>query len=150
MSDEALTFASTESSRRRFHMENYEDSVGIEVLLEREHRHLRAKIGKTFLEIQNDFGHEHLDQVLDWLCDLCWERSCHPELFTLAALLVDRFLTECQIKVCQLQLLAVSCLILASKIRISKHPDCSIPVSLLVEFADHSFSEDDVKVISLL
>ena len=71
---------------------------------------------------------------------------CHPELFALASLLVNRFLTECRIKVCQLQLLAVACLVLASKVRITKHPECSIPVSVLVEYADHSITEEEVKV----
>ena len=87
--------------------------------------------------------------VLSWLCDVCWESSCHPELFTLASMLATRFLSECHINVCQLQLLAVACLVLAFKIRAAKHPDCSIPVSALVEFADHSFTEEEVKVVKL-
>ena len=87
--------------------------------------------------------------VLSWLCDVCWESSCHPELFTMASMLATRFLSECHINVCQLQLLAVACLVLAFKIRAAKHPDCSIPVSTLVEFADHSFTEEEVKVITL-
>jgi hypothetical protein len=88
-----------------------------------------------------------LDLLLSWLCDVCWENSCSPELFTMASMLVNRFLSVCHINVCQLQLLAVACLVLAFKIRAAKHPDCSIPVSTLVQYADHCFTEEDVKVI---
>ena len=126
------------------------DDLGVDVLVDRELRHLRRRSGQTLLDNQPDYGPEELDQVLEWLCDLCWESSCSPLVFTLAVQLVQAFLDKCQIKVSQLQLSAVACLVLASKIRSSKHPDCSIPVSTLVEYADNSFTETDVKVIMAL
>ena len=122
------------------------DDLSVDVLVDRELRHLRRRAGQGSLESQADYGPEELDQVLEWLCDLCWENSCSPLVFSLAVQLMQAFLQQCQIKASQLQLSAVACLVLASKIRSSKHPHCSIPVSTLVDYADNSFNETDVKV----
>ena len=59
----------------------------VDVLVDRERRHLRRRhrVDKKFLENQDDFSHRELDQVLEWLGDVCWERCCNPEIFSLAA-----------------------------------------------------------------
>ena len=57
-------------------MESCEDDVAIDVLVQREKRHWRTVVHdgvQKFLELQDEVGHEQVDQVLGWLCDVCWE-----------------------------------------------------------------------------
>jgi hypothetical protein len=73
---------------------------------------------------------------------VCEEQKCQEEVFPLAMNYVDRFLSVCQIRKNQLQLLGTACLLLSSKLR-QPH---GLATEDLVFYTDNSISIDDLAV----
>lgn len=78
----------------------------------------------------------------DRFVQVCEEQKCQEEVFPLSMNYMDRFLSVCQIKKSQLQLLGTACLLLASKLREPK----PISADYLVFYTDNSITKDDLWV----
>lgn len=94
-----------------------------------------------FVCIFYDFKLKTLFFVLLQICD---EQKCQEEVSILTLNYMDRFLSVRSIKKTHLQLLAATCLLLASKLR---EPSCrALPVKLLVFYTDNSITKKDLIV----
>mgnify|MGYP000130760892 CR=1 FL=1 len=54
-------------------------------------------------------------QVAQWLLEVCESEECSPPCYPQAIQLLDRFLSKQSVPTTQLQLLATTCLFIASK-----------------------------------
>ncbi|XP_013134837.1 PREDICTED: G1/S-specific cyclin-D2-like [Papilio polytes] len=79
--------------------------------------------------------------VTTWMLEVCEEQQCEEQVFPLAVSYMDRFLSHRAISRQQLQLLAVTALLLASKFR-QCHPLC---VDLLCAYTDNSVYPNEVR-----
>ncbi|VVC89132.1 G1/S-specific cyclin-D2-like [Leptidea sinapis] len=79
--------------------------------------------------------------VMTWMLEVCEEQQCEEQVFPLAVSYVDRFLAQCSISRQQLQLLAVTALLIASKFR-QCHPLC---IDLLCAYTDNSVHPNEVR-----
>lgn len=73
---------------------------------------------------------------------VCEEQQCEEQVFPLAVSYMDRFLSQRAISRQQLQLLAVTAMLLASKFR-QCHP---LSVDLLCAYTDNSVHPSEVRV----
>lgn len=76
------------------------------------------------------------------LLQVCEEQQCEEQVFPLAVSYMDRFLAQRAISRQQLQLLAVTAMLLASKFR-QCHP---LSVDLLCAYTDNSVHPNEVRV----
>ncbi|KPJ01977.1 PREDICTED: G1/S-specific cyclin-D2-like [Papilio xuthus] len=79
--------------------------------------------------------------VTTWMLEVCEEQQCEEQVFPLAVSYMDRFLSHRAISRQQLQLLAVTALLLASKFR-QCHP---LSVDLLCAYTDNSVYPNEVR-----
>jgi len=79
-------------------------------------------------------------EVATWMLEICEEEQSQPEVFCLAVNYLDRFLSVCNIRRSQLQLLGAVCLLVSWKVR--EHS--SITAQKLIEFTDYNVSLDDL------
>ncbi|XP_019872824.1 G1/S-specific cyclin-D2 [Aethina tumida] len=93
-----------------------------------------------FTEVQTDIQPFMRKVVTTWMVEVCEEQSCEDQVLPLAINLMDRFLCECDIKRQQFQLLAATCLLIASKMRSTNF----LPVDLLCAYTDYSVSYDHI------
>ena len=80
--------------------------------------------------------------VSDWMLDVTSEQGCQPDVFPLAVNYLDRVLSRVAIKKSQFQLLAATCLFLASKLK----ETVPLPAEKLVVFADFSVTVEEITV----
>lgn len=73
---------------------------------------------------------------------MCEEQTCEEEVFPLSMNYMDRFLSVCDIKRNQLQLLGATCMLLASKLK----ETLPMQAQKLVIYTDYSITLDDLKV----
>ncbi|KAJ8727003.1 hypothetical protein PYW08_015400 [Mythimna loreyi] len=79
--------------------------------------------------------------VTTWMLEVCEEQQCEEQVFPLAVSYMDRFLAQRAISRQQLQLLAVTAMLLASKFR-QCHP---LSVDLLCAYTDNSVYPHEVR-----
>lgn len=80
--------------------------------------------------------------VTDWMLEVTEEQKCSPEVFSLAINYMDRVLSLVSIDKSQFQLLASTCIFLASKFKESS-PLCA---DKLVIYSDFCFSTEEITV----
>jgi len=111
----------------------------LRTLLRREVKH--APTSKNyFTSIQTDLKPHMRKEVANWMLEICEEEQSAPQVFCLAINYLDRFLSVCNIRRNQLQLLASVCLLVSWKVR--EHS--SITAQKLIEFTDFNVSLDDL------
>lgn len=85
-------------------------------------------------------------QVAQWLLEVCESEDCSPPCYPQAIQLFDRFLSKQSVPTTQLQLLAATCLFIASKVRES----CAIPISSCVFYTDNSITSSQIREMELI
>jgi len=111
----------------------------LRTLLRREVKHTPTS-KNYFTSIQTDLKPHMRKEVANWMLEICEEEHCAPQVFCLAINYLDRFLSVCNIRRNQLQLLASVCLLVSWKVR--EHS--SITAQKLIEFTDFNVSLDDL------
>ncbi|XP_028163110.1 G1/S-specific cyclin-D2-like [Ostrinia nubilalis] len=94
-----------------------------------------------FQNVQMDIQPFMRKVVTTWMLEVCEEQQCEEQVFPLAVSYMDRFLAQRAISRQQLQLLAVTALLLASKFR-QCHP---LSVDLLCAYTDNSVYPHEVR-----
>ncbi|CAH0721700.1 unnamed protein product, partial [Brenthis ino] len=94
-----------------------------------------------FQHVQIDIQPFMRKVVTTWMLEVCEEQQCEEQVFPLAVSYMDRFLAQRAISRQQLQLLAVTALLLASKFR-QCHP---LSVDLLCAYTDNSVYPHEVR-----
>lgn len=89
-----------------------------------------------FRSVQTEVKPHMRKIVTDWMLEVCEEQQCHPEVFFHAVNYMDRFLCHINIAKNQFQLLASTCLFLASKFKES----VPLPAENLVLYTDNSIT----------
>nr|XP_032519500.1 G1/S-specific cyclin-D2-like [Danaus plexippus plexippus] len=95
-----------------------------------------------FQHVQIDIQPFMRKVVTTWMLEVCEEQQCEEQVFPLAVSYMDRFLAQRAISRQQLQLLAVTSLLLASKFR-QCHP---LSVDLLCAYTDNSVFPQEVRI----
>jgi len=111
----------------------------LRTLLRREVKHAPSS-KNYFTSIQTDLKPHMRKEVANWMLEICEEEQSAPQVFCLAINYLDRFLSVCNIRRNQLQLLASVCLLVSWKVR--EHS--SITAQKLIEFTDFNVSLDDL------
>merc|ERR1711915_1074502 len=83
--------------------------------------------------------------VIDWMLEVCEDQQCQLEIFFLSVDYLDAFLSIVSISKQQFQLVATSCLLLASKVWGSP-----ISAALLAEYTDNCFMVQEIVSWELL
>ncbi|KAL4708770.1 hypothetical protein ACJJTC_011734 [Scirpophaga incertulas] len=94
-----------------------------------------------FQNVQIDIQPFMRKVVTTWMLEVCEEQQCEEQVFPLAVSYMDRFLSQRAVSRQQLQLLAVTAMLLASKFR-QCHP---LSVDLLCAYTDNSVYPDEVR-----
>ncbi|XP_038213066.1 G1/S-specific cyclin-D2-like [Zerene cesonia] len=94
-----------------------------------------------FQNVQIDIQPFMRKVVTTWMLEVCEEQQCEEQVFPLAVSYVDRFLAQVAISRQQLQLLAVTALLVASKFR-QCHP---LSIDLLCAYTDNSVFPHEVR-----
>ncbi|NP_001243936.1 cyclin D [Bombyx mori] len=94
-----------------------------------------------FQNVQIDIQPFMRKVVTTWMLEVCEEQQCEEQVFPLAVSYMDRFLAQRAISRQQLQLLAVTTMLLASKFR-QCHP---LSVDLLCAYTDNSVYPHEVR-----
>ena len=83
--------------------------------------------------------------VTDWMLEVCEDQQCQPEVFFLAVNYLDRYLSLVNIAKNQLQLVASTCLLLASKF------SQVVPLSTeqLVIYTDNSVTVEELRQMEI-
>ncbi|CAK1551814.1 unnamed protein product [Leptosia nina] len=94
-----------------------------------------------FQHVQIDIQPFMRKVVTTWMLEVCEEQQCEEQVFPLAVSYVDRFLAQVAISRQQLQLLAVTALLVASKFR-----QChALSIDLLCAYTDSSVLPHEVR-----
>uniref|UniRef100_A0A2A4JCL4 Uncharacterized protein n=1 Tax=Heliothis virescens TaxID=7102 RepID=A0A2A4JCL4_HELVI len=94
-----------------------------------------------FQNVQIDIQPFMRKVVTTWMLEVCEEQQCEEQVFPLAVSYMDRFLAQRAISRQQLQLLAVTAMLLASKFR-QCHP---LSVDLLCAYTDNTVYPHEVR-----
>lgn len=81
--------------------------------------------------------------VCEWMLEVCEEQQCQTEVFPLAVDYLDKVLYKADVRKSQLQLLAATCIFVASKFK-ETSPVCA---DKLVVYTDFSVSTTEITVI---
>jgi len=84
--------------------------------------------------------------LAEWMAEVCVELDLEPEVFCLAVSCLDRFLSVVELRVQQLQLLGVSCLLVAWKVR-GEH---CVNVDALVRLTAESLLKQEILECEML
>ena len=98
---------------------------------------------KDYFELIQTEIKPHMRKIVsDWMLEVTEEQQCQPEVFHLAINYLDRFLATKNISKTQFQLVASTCLFLASKFKES----APLAAEHLVIYTDYSVSVQDILV----
>lgn len=101
-----------------------------------------AVMHSYFTTVQKEITPEMRRIVVEWMMEVCEEQKCQEEVVLLALNYMDRFLAAILVGKTHLQILATSCLLLASKLR---EPSCrGLSADLLVLYTDNSIVKRDL------
>ncbi|XP_022119983.2 G1/S-specific cyclin-D2-like [Pieris rapae] len=99
-----------------------------------------------FQHVQIDIQPFMRKVVTVWMLEVCEEQRCEEQVFSLAVSYLDRFLAQVAISRKQLQLLAVTALLVASKFR-----QChALSIDLLCAYTDNSILPQEVRQWELM
>ena len=95
-----------------------------------------------FQTIQSEVKPHMRKIVCDWMLEVTEEQQCQPDVFHLAVQYLDRYLSVKPVKKNQFQLIAATCMFLASKFK----ETCPLSAEHLVVYTDYSISIPDIMV----
>ena len=116
-----------------------EDSRVLNNLIDRQ---AEVKSKDYFATIQTEIRPHMRKIVSDWMLEVTEEQQCQPEVFHLAINYLDRFLATTNISKTKFQLVAATCLFLASKFKETS----PLPAEHLVIYTDYSISIQEIMV----
>jgi len=119
----------------------FRDDRVLKTLLRKEAKYLPI-VRNYFTTVQTEIKQHMRKEVADWMLEVCEDRNCNPEVFSLAMNYLDRFLSVCRIGRSQLQLLGAVCLMVAWKVR--EHEP--LPSVRLIEYSDYNLTLMDIMV----
>merc|ERR1712158_227239 len=73
--------------------------------------------------------------VTDWMLEVCLDQNCHADVFLLSCNIMDRFLSQVNIRKNQFQLVAAATMFIASKLV----DPCPITGLDLVKYSDNTY-----------
>merc|ERR1711892_1260257 len=99
-----------------------------------------------FQNIQSEILPHMRKIVTDWMLEVCLDQQCHADVFLLSCNIMDRFLSQLNIKKGQFQLVAAATLFIASKLV----DPCPITGSSLVKYTDNTYQLTELLEMELL
>ncbi|XP_018572022.1 G1/S-specific cyclin-D2-like [Anoplophora glabripennis] len=114
----------------------FDDDRVLENLLNNEFKYMPKF--NYFSRVQTEVQPYMRKIVTTWMMEVCEEQMIEDQVFPLAVNLMDRFLSVCNIKKQQLQLLGAACLLISSKLRTSN----MLTIGLLRAYTDYSVSHE--------
>jgi len=108
---------------------------------------------ETYISVTNYFSNRqseikpHMRKIVtDWMLEVCIDQHCHADVFLLSCNIMDRFLSQLNIKKNQFQLVASATMFIASKL-VDPHP---ISSSDLVLATDNTYQHTELLEMELL
>jgi len=99
-----------------------------------------------FQNIQSEILPHMRKIVTEWMMEVCLDQKCHADVFLLSCNIMDRFLSQLNIKKGQFQLVAAATLFIASKLV----DPCPISGSSLVKYTDNTYQLTELLEMELL
>ena len=129
------------------YVEEYQDEI-IEYLLSLENK---KRINPNYMEEQKDINEKMRIILIDWLIEVHLKFKLLPETLFLTINFIDRYLQKNQTQRDKLQLIAVSCLLIACKYEEIYPPE----ISSFVYITDNAYKKEDIlnyelKILSTL
>jgi len=121
-----------------------EDSRVFQNMLDIEEFYIAAT--NYFQNIQSEILPHMRKIVTDWMLEVCYDQNCHADVFLLSCNIMDRFLSQVNIKKSQFQLVAAATLFIASKLV----DPCPITGSYLVKYTDNTYQLTELLEMELL
>lgn len=84
--------------------------------------------------------------VTDWMLEVCLDQNCHADVFLLSCNIMDRFLSQLNIRKSQFQLVAAASIFIASKLV----DPCPIAGCDLVKYTDNTYQLTELLEMELL
>jgi len=84
--------------------------------------------------------------VTDWMLEVCLDQNCHADVFLLSCNVMDRFLSQLNIRKNQFQLVAASTIFIASKLV----DPCPITACDLIKYTDNTYQVTELLEMELL
>lgn len=94
----------------------------------------------SYMERQRDINHNMRSILVDWLVEVAEEYRLKPETLFLSVNYIDRFLSSMAVQRTKLQLVGVTCMLLASKYEEIQPPT----VDNFVYITDETYRRDQV------
>ena len=117
-----------------------EDSRVLSNLIDRQHQINSNK--DYFATVQTEIKPHMRKIVTSWMVEVTEEQHCQAEVLHLAINYLDRFLATKNISKTQFQLVAATCMFLASKFK----ETCPLPAEHLVVYTDYSITVQELLV----
>lgn len=99
-----------------------------------------------FQNIQSEILPHMRKIVTKWMEEVCLDQQCHVDVFLLSCNIMDRFLSQLNIKKGQFQLVAAATIFIASKLV----DPCPISGSVLVKYTDNTYQLTELLEMELL
>lgn len=108
------TFWINESTNNQFVKHFSSSDEAFEILLQKQ---LEPVVIPYFRTLQKEIRPKHRKSSVQWILDLCNENKCTHDVFPTAVAYMDRYLSIKELPLIHIDLLAVTCLLIAMKIR---------------------------------
>ncbi len=102
-------------------------------------RKFRPKLG--YMRKQRDINHSMRAILIDWLVEVADEYRLHPQTLYVTVGFIDRFLSEMSVQRGKLQLVGVTCMLLAAKYEEIYPP----AVDEFVYITDNTYTREQVR-----
>jgi hypothetical protein len=100
-------------------------------------------VGVDYMRVTQVELKPHMRRIVtEWMLEVCEAQACHADVFPLAVHYVDRVLASRRIAKDAFQLLAATCIFIASKLKETAH----ITAEKLVVYADFSITMEEIMV----
>jgi len=99
-----------------------------------------------FENVQKEIKPHMRKLVTDWMLEVCLDQNCHADVFLLSCNVMDRFLSQVNIKKNQFQLVAASTMFIASKLV----DPCPITGLDLVKYSDNTYQLSELLEMELV
>jgi hypothetical protein len=123
-------------SRRNDYLECVDEII--ENLLRTERKYLVSP--KYIFTVQKSINVNMRGMAIDWLVEVADEFSFSAQTLHLSTNYLDRYLSSVPVSQHKLQLVAISCMLIASKYE----ERCSPPVEKFVQITDNTYKTDEV------
>jgi len=121
-----------------------EDSRVFHNMLEIEEFYIAAT--NYFQAVQSEILPHMRKMVTDWMLEVCLDQRCHVDVFLLSCNIMDRFLSQIEIKKSQFQLVAAATMFISSKLV----DPCPISGNDLVKYTDKTYNLTELLEMELL